>query len=128
MGIGNRIALGLLGSPVHRILSGAVMGLEFEGRRSGHAVRLPVQYAGDRDRLVVCASNPASKTWWRNFERPRPATVTLAGRRVAMVGTAVQYPVPDDPDVATYRERYPKVADIPLLVVFTPADAPAPSA
>ena len=78
--MGNTIVVALLRSPLARLLGG-VCELEFTGRRSNRAVRLPVQYARDADRVVVHVGHAAGKRWWRNFTDPHPARVTLVGPR-----------------------------------------------
>lgn len=79
MGFGNRMALAVLSSPLHRMVSRSLMALTYEGRRSGKTYTLPLQYLLTRDGLVVWAGNGARKTWWRNFETPREVTVRLRG-------------------------------------------------
>ncbi len=123
VGIGNRVVMAVLRSRAHRVLSGSVAIVSYRGRRSGDLVSLPVQYAGDADRLVVGVGYPASKRWWHNFDRGHPAEVRLAGRTVAMNGRAVISPVDGDEDLEAYRARFPRQVDLGVLVVFTPVVA-----
>lgn len=118
-GIGNAVVVRILGSPLHRLLSGAVAIVDYKGRRSGRRVRLPVQYATLDGQVIVCPARSESKLWWRNFEDPHPATITIAGRRVDTVGAVVKRPDPKDRFAVAYRQRFPKGPALKLIVVFT---------
>jgi hypothetical protein len=87
-GVGNAIVLRILGSPCHRLLSGSVAAVEYEGRRSGRRVRLPVQYATVDSQIVVSPAHAEGKQWWRNFEQPHRAIMRIvrgAGQRANRV-------------------------------------------
>ena len=60
---GNGLVLAVLRSPAHRLLSGMAIELRYTGRRSGHQFTLPVQYARERNRLLVAVQDPSTKTW-----------------------------------------------------------------
>ena len=77
---GNTVVLAVLRSPAHRLLSRMTMELRYTGRRTGRQYVVPVQYARDRERLVVVPQGAGSKTWWRNFLTAQPVTVRLDGR------------------------------------------------
>jgi len=77
----NRLVIGLLCSPLHRLLSGSMLVLRVTGRRSGHAIELPVNYVRDADderRLWVTSTR--ERTWWRNLRDGAPVDVYLRGR------------------------------------------------
>ena len=77
--IANPIVRGVLGSPAHRLLSGALVVLEYRGARTGRGYRIPLQYAETAaGRIVVLAVRPERKLWWRSFAAPAPATVLIA--------------------------------------------------
>ncbi|MET0913412.1 MAG: nitroreductase/quinone reductase family protein, partial [Acidimicrobiales bacterium] len=67
----------LLRSPLHGLLSDSVMLVTYQGRRSGRAFALPVQYVRDEDAFVVTVGAPGAKQWWRNFTEPRPAELLV---------------------------------------------------
>lgn len=79
MRIANQPALAVLHSPLHRLLSGSLLTLWYQGRRSGKDYVLPLQYMEDDHTLVVLAGNAAAKTWWRNFTTPNVVAVKLRG-------------------------------------------------
>ena len=116
----NRRVLGLLRSPAHRLLSGAVFDLAYQGRRSGRGYALPVQYATMCDAphtLVVCPGRPQNKTWWRNFDDGGEVTVTLRGVRLNGPAEVTRH---DAPALSAYRSRWPKAqisAHDPLVLV-----------
>jgi len=100
---GNRLVLAILRSPLHRLLSGMAIELRYTGRRTGRQYTLPVQYAREDDRLLVIPQGEESKTWWRNFLTPQPASVRLAGR--LRNGTA-RVLNPDDPNWPAAKRLY----------------------
>lgn len=107
MSVGNRMTLAVLRSPLHPLMSRALMGLSYQGRRTGTTYELPLQYVELEDHVVVWAGDGESKTWWRNFQHPRPVTVTLRGKRRRGTASLV-----DDVDekveiVRGYLRRYP---------------------
>lgn len=72
----------ILRSPLHRLVSGHLVLLEFTGRRSGRRLCLPVAWHQvDRSLCVFTNSN-----WRANFRDRRPLEVTIAGRRHAAHG------------------------------------------
>ena len=71
----------ILRSPLHRLLSSALMLLSFHGRKSGKRYTLPVGYLQRDDRLYIfCHAG-----WWKNLPGQR-VTVRLRGEEVR--GTA----------------------------------------
>jgi deazaflavin-dependent oxidoreductase (nitroreductase family) len=118
--MGNHMMLTVLRSPLGRLLDG-LCALEFTGRRTGRAVRLPVQYARDGDRVVVYVGRSAGKRWWRNFTDPRAVRVRAGAATFAGTGRLVR---PGNPDRTAaeriYRQRYPKVepsAHDPMVLI-----------
>lgn len=100
---GNALVLAILRSPVHRLLSGLAVELRYTGRRSGRTYALPVQYARTGDRLVLWPQGADRKSWWRNFQSPRPVTVRLAGHGYR--GTA-RVVAPAEPEWEELRSVY----------------------
>ena len=71
----NPIMCRLLSSPLGRGLSGRLMVLTFQGRRSGRSFSLPVSYVVADGGLLV----PGGGFWKRNFEGGREAQASLRG-------------------------------------------------
>jgi hypothetical protein len=65
----------ILRSPLHRILSGALMLLSFRGIEIGRRYTIPVGYLQEGDRLYIFSH----AGWWRNLP-DQPVTVWLRGR------------------------------------------------
>jgi hypothetical protein len=125
--MGNAVVLGLLRSPLGRLLGG-VCELEFTGRRSNRAVRLPVQYARDGDRVVVHVGRAAGKRWWRNFTDPRPVRVHAAGVTLGGIGRLVRAGDVDRTEAErVYRQSYPNamLSTNDPMVLIEPAPRPA---
>jgi F420H(2)-dependent quinone reductase len=108
--IANPVVRGVLGSPLHRLLSGALVVLEYRGRRTGRRYRIPLQYAETaRGTIVVLAVRPERKLWWRSFARPAPAVVLVAGEKRAMTGRLLDGEERREALVA-YLARFPRAA------------------
>ena len=125
--MGNAMVLGLLRSPLGRLLGG-LGELAFTGRRSNRAVRLPVQYARDGDRVVVHVGRAAGKQWWRNFTDPHPVRVHAGGATLVGTGRLVRTGDVDRPEAErVYRQRYPKatLSTKDPMVLIEPAPRPA---
>lgn len=105
----NPIVKALLISPLHRLFSGSVLVLYFQGRRSGRALSTPVRYLRDGSELTLVTN--LSGGWWPNFIETQRVELQLAGERCAARATAYRAP---DPLV---RER------ISRMLQTHPADA-----
>jgi hypothetical protein len=62
---------------MHRIVSGRLMLLSYEGRTSGRAYTIPIGYMWWGDDEVVSFS---SRRWWVNLREDRRVTVVIRGR------------------------------------------------
>ncbi|HUU61352.1 MAG TPA: nitroreductase family deazaflavin-dependent oxidoreductase [Acidimicrobiia bacterium] len=83
MPVGNFLVGAVLRSPMHRVMSGSLLLLTFQGRRTGKDYTFPVGYARfGPDELVVLAGRPEGKTWWTNLRGGMPARVRLGGREL----------------------------------------------
>lgn len=103
----------MLGSPLHRVLSRAVLVLTVRGRRSGRRYSFPVMYAEDADSIWVFPADAEHKTWWRNLAEPGPVTVRVRGR--IMAGSGETIIGADRPEAATegltaWLRRFPRAA------------------
>jgi hypothetical protein len=111
--IQNTVVGWLLRSPVHGLLSGALVLVRYQGRRSGRTVATPTQYARSGDDLVILVGRPDTKTWWRNFEDEHDLDVLLRRTWVTHRGRVVRGAT--EPDVAgplldAYLARFPRAA------------------
>ena len=75
----NPLFRALLRSPLHPLLSPALLLLTVTGRHSGRRYSIPVGYQRDGDDLVVMVSEARRKQWWRNYYEPGPVSVRLRG-------------------------------------------------
>ena len=82
----------ILRSPLHPLLSAALMLITVTGRRSGRRYTIPVGYQRDGARFTILVSKARRKNWWRNYLDPRPAELHVHGRTLR--GRA--WVVPDD--------------------------------
>ena len=77
----NPIMVWLLYSPLHRMLSGMMMVLNYSGRKSGKAYRLPVGYKRIDGSLLTISYK--QRTWWRNLRGGVPIIIRLHGMDVS---------------------------------------------
>lgn len=107
--LANRVVLGLLASPLHRLLDRSVVGLRLRGTRSGQPVVLPVMHAVDDEGLVVLPGHADGKRWWRNLRRPAALLVLTGGAWRPGSGWVLG---PGEPGyqraLGTYRRRWPR--------------------
>jgi hypothetical protein len=89
-GIVNPVMKAILRSPLHGLMSGSLMVLSFQGRKSGRRLTVPVGYVEHNGALVVFSHS----SWWKNFRGGAPVTVRLRGRDRR--GTAM---ILEDPEV-----------------------------
>jgi hypothetical protein len=75
----NRLLLALLRSPAGRLLGRRLAVVEYTGRRTGRVNHLVVIYVIDGTQVRIDVAMAQDKTWWRNFEEPRPLRLRLAG-------------------------------------------------
>lgn len=113
----NRVVVAVLRSPIHIVLSKALMELRFTGRRSERLFSMPVQYARLGPDLVLYPGKPDQKVWWRNFEEPASVCVVLAGGEEERTATVVR---PGDTQYADARDVYASR----FKMVKLPAEAP----
>ncbi|HUG08772.1 MAG TPA: nitroreductase/quinone reductase family protein [Acidimicrobiia bacterium] len=86
----NTIISAILRSPGHRILSGAVLLIRFQGRVSRRTYIIPVQYLEHQDLLVVAVLDSARKQWWRNLRTNPEVEILLKGRWLRARGDVVE--------------------------------------
>jgi deazaflavin-dependent oxidoreductase (nitroreductase family) len=75
----NFLMVWLLRSPLHRLISGSTMLVQYTGRKSGKAYAVPVNYLSADGALITLSLH--SRTWWRSL-RQSPVTLRLRGQDV----------------------------------------------
>lgn len=84
----NRVVLALLRSRLHRLVSGFLMVLSYEGAKTGRTYAIPVgYYQMGPDEVWACG---ARKGWIGNLREPRAVRLVLRGREVPAEGSAVE--------------------------------------
>lgn len=77
----------LLRSPFHRLISGSILLITYNGRRSGKEYSAPLNYIRDGNTLWV--TSVRTQTWWRNFEEEWPIRVLLQRKEIEGRGEAI---------------------------------------
>lgn len=105
----------ILRSPAHVLVSKSLLVLTVRGRRSGREITLPLGYVDAPDGLVVIASEPETKSWWRNLSPERPVTALVRGRWSEFVPEVTRWRADSasafEADLAHYLQRFAFVAD-----------------
>lgn len=78
--VGNPFVRLFLRSPLHSMMSGALMLITVRGRRTGRTYTLPVQYSRAGGVIYVIPGNHERKTWWRNLIGGAPVGLRLRGK------------------------------------------------
>jgi deazaflavin-dependent oxidoreductase (nitroreductase family) len=73
----------ILRSPLHGLMSAAVLSITYRGKKSGKEYTLPVQYAQEGKVIYIVPGKPEQKTWWRNLRGGAPVKLTLRGKSVS---------------------------------------------
>lgn len=74
----NPLVIRLLRSPLHALMSGSVLLLTFEGRRSGRSYTTPVSYIRDGEGVLLVGARDHS--WWKNLRGGAPVRLRIGGR------------------------------------------------
>jgi deazaflavin-dependent oxidoreductase (nitroreductase family) len=82
----NTIMIGILRSPLHGLISGDIMLVTYQGRKSGKTYTTPVNYIRDGEILLVTSLQ--KRTWWRNLLGGAPVMLRLQGHKVKAIGEA----------------------------------------
>lgn len=118
-GLANRVLIPLLHSTAGGRLGRRLAVLEYVGRRTGDHHQLVTMYASEGQAVRITVGMAEHKTWWRNFEDPRPLHLRLAG----VDHDAVAHVVREGDQVMVLAELTPR-ADLPAHTV--PADHERP--
>ena len=84
----NPLVIRLLRSPLHALMSGSVLLLTFEGRRSGRSYTTPVSYIRDGEDVLLVAARDHS--WWKNLRGGAPVRLRIGGRDEGGVGEVLE--------------------------------------
>ncbi len=114
-GPANRLLIPLLHSTAGGRLGRRLATVEYVGRRTGQDHQLVATYATDGPTVRITVGMAEHKTWWRNFETPRPLRLRLAG----VDHDAVAHVVREGDHVTVVAELTPP-ADLPART--DPAD------
>jgi hypothetical protein len=76
----NPIMVWLLHSPLHGMLSGNIMIVNYTGRKSGKSYHVPVGYLRVGETLLTVSYN--RRTWWRSLRGGAPVTLHLRGKDI----------------------------------------------
>jgi hypothetical protein len=109
----NAFVSGALRSPLHRVLSSALILIRYRGRRTGREFTSPTQYVEHGNIVIILVVRPDTKTWWRNFHEVHPIDILLRGSWRPMTARAVigaDQPQAVAPLLDAYLERFPKAA------------------
>lgn len=105
----------LLRSPLHFIVSSAVLLLKYKGHKSGRYFTVPVSYSRDEKDLLVISQ--CKRSWWRSLVGGAPVEVRLQGRWYDAQAEASIDPETVARELACYLEQFAYLAkhmDIPL--------------
>ena len=105
--LANPVVRALLRSPFHRLLSGSLAVLAYEGHRSHRAFAIPVLYAETIDAYVLLAVGPERKRWWRSFREPAAANLLVRGVWHPVEGRLLEG-TERKVAVAAYGARFPR--------------------
>ena len=94
----------LLGSGLHRPLSGQLALITVTGKKTGREYTFPVSYTRDGELVKVDVGWPERKRWWRNLREPgAEVKIRIGGRDY--VGHAVAHG--DEEQGVTVEVRMP---------------------
>jgi deazaflavin-dependent oxidoreductase (nitroreductase family) len=105
----------ILRSPLHGMMSAALLLLTYKGRRSGKEYTLPVQYAQEKNTLYIMPGGARNKTWWRNLRGGAAVRVTLRGKQEKGKGLVLE--AADGIEkiaagLALFLKRFPSLAKV----------------
>lgn len=105
--------------------------LRYRGRASGRHIAVPVSYVRVGDSVVVRVANAATKTWWRNFRSPHPASIRINGVWLTGIGHVVAPgSLEHEKADAVYQNAHPRQridVDDPYVVIDVGAEKTTPS-
>jgi deazaflavin-dependent oxidoreductase (nitroreductase family) len=103
----------ILRSPLHGMMSAAVLLITYRGRKSGKEYTLPVQYVQDGNHIYMVPGFPEKKTWWRNLKGGMSVRLTLKGKTLSGNGTLLEHETDLEKitkGFSLYLQQFPSVA------------------
>ncbi|MFN8486252.1 MAG: nitroreductase/quinone reductase family protein [Caldilineaceae bacterium] len=103
----------MLHSPWHALMSGSLLLLTYQGRKSGQEHTLPVQYVQVGQTFYMVAGQAEQKRWWRNLVGGAPVRLWVRGQEyqaTAQVFTGGQADADLVDGLLTYFTRFPAAA------------------
>jgi deazaflavin-dependent oxidoreductase (nitroreductase family) len=79
----------LLRSPLHGLLSASLLLLTYQGRKSGQAYTLPVQYVQSGQTFYIVVGMAGQKRWWRNLIGGAPVRLQVRGKELPATAEAI---------------------------------------
>jgi deazaflavin-dependent oxidoreductase (nitroreductase family) len=74
----NPLMLWLLRSPLHPLISGSIMAVNYTGRKSGKTFTVPVNYVRVGEELLIVSLS--KRTWWRSLRNGAEVSLRLRGK------------------------------------------------
>ena len=105
----------ILRSPLHGLMSAAVLLITYHGSKSGREYTLPVQYVRDGNIIFIVPGYAEKKTWWRNLQGGLDVLVRLKGKTLSGHGILLEYGANPDEIIrglGLYLQRFPPSAKI----------------
>jgi hypothetical protein len=103
----------ILRSPLHGMMSAALLLITYRGKKTGREYTLPVQYAQEGKVIYIVPGMPEQKTWWRNLQGGLPVKLTLRGKVVGATGRLLD-PLTDAAEIlngsTVYLRAFPALA------------------
>lgn len=126
-GIGASLLVSALRVPVLAQLMPNVAELRYQGRRSGRRIALPVACARIGDTVVVRVARAESKTWWRNFARPHPASIRRDGRWVNGMAHVAYPGTLEHEELTAYYQQILTHCEVPVADPLVVIELPPPT-
>ena len=105
----------ILRSPLHGLMSAAVLLITYHGSKSGKEYTLPVQYVQDGNHIFIVPGYAEKKTWWRNLKGGMDVLLSLKGRALSGRGFLLEYDADTEEIIqglGLYFHRFPPSAKI----------------
>jgi F420H(2)-dependent quinone reductase len=119
----NPLIVGLLRSPLHRLLSYRILVLSFRGRTTGRRFTLPVSYERQGATLLVYTRHG----WWKNLRGGVPVQVVLRGHTLDARAEAVTDPAEVTAAVTAYIAGHGPAQAWQIAVALAPDRVPTPA-
>jgi deazaflavin-dependent oxidoreductase (nitroreductase family) len=105
----------ILRSPLHGLISAALLLITYRGRKTGKEYSLPVQYVHDGSQIYIVPGMPEQKTWWRNLKDGAPVGITLRGKTLSGNAILLNFDTEAEAIVAgfgLYLRHFPALAKV----------------